>query len=362
MTTRIIIGANLGDEGKGTATARYTKLAKGPVLNILTNGGAQRAHSILTDNGSFTFKHFGSGTYHGADSYFAKTFIINPMQFVSEWYELNDRGVTTNVYRHPDCMWSTPWDMMANAIKEEMLGRHASCGMGIWQTICRYNNTFTIPFDVFIGMEPTRQKAWLYKIKEYYEKDLNIPDSWKESWNGSILMEHFIADCKFMHHHTSTVLTPIYDEIIMENGQGMMLCDTGKDTPDTTPSLTDSRIAMRVMNELKETYNIDCSNDVIAHYVTRPYLTRHGDGYLHKEQGCTSISKDISLDRTNHYNDFQGGFRYGILDIVDLKKRIDNDVNPFKKEIELTHCDEMDRVSEFRRMFNTVNVYDSALI
>ena len=84
----IVIGANYGDEGKGTVVATQTKHAEGSVLNVLTNGGAQRGHSILTEDGSMTFQHFGSGTYHGADSYYSRFFILNPMQFVKEYNTL----------------------------------------------------------------------------------------------------------------------------------------------------------------------------------------------------------------------------------------------------------------------------------
>ena len=71
----IICGSNYGDEGKGTVVANYTKNREN-VLNVLTNGGAQRGHSILTKDGKITFQHFGSGTYHGADSYYSQFFII----------------------------------------------------------------------------------------------------------------------------------------------------------------------------------------------------------------------------------------------------------------------------------------------
>ena len=60
-TTHIIICANLADEGKGPVKSTITKNADGKVLNIITNGGSQRGHSRLTENGSFTFCHFGSG-------------------------------------------------------------------------------------------------------------------------------------------------------------------------------------------------------------------------------------------------------------------------------------------------------------
>ena len=39
-----------------------------------------------------------------------------------------------------------------------------------------------------------------------------------------------------------------------------------------------------------------------------------------------------------------------------------NDAKGCKFEIELTHCDEMDRVDEFKKQFATVNIYDSAFV
>ena len=57
MRARIVIGSNYGDEGKGTVVASYAKRSDS-VLNVLTNGGAQRGHSILTEDGSITFQHF----------------------------------------------------------------------------------------------------------------------------------------------------------------------------------------------------------------------------------------------------------------------------------------------------------------
>lgn len=41
-------------------------------------------------------------------------------------------------------------------------------------------------------------------------------------------------------------------------------------------------------------------------------------------------------------------------------ENLQNSFNAF--EIELTHCDEMDRVSEFEKEFDKVNIYDSPLV
>ena len=362
MKARKVIGSNLGDEGKGTVVAYYTKNAKGPVLNVLTNGGSQRAHSILTENGNFTFQHFGAGTYYGADNFYSKFFILNPIQFSKEYKELCNRNININkIYRDKDCIWSTPWDMITNQIIESNRKKdnHGSCGMGIWETVLRYKTTFNISFDDFISLED--KKSYLIKIRKYFELRLNndIPESWKSIWYSNILIENFIDDCIFLYNNTSTILTDIskYDEIIFENGQGLLLNDTGYDIPGTTPSFTDSRDS----EELIKQFNIE---DVTSHYVTRPYMTRHGKGELKYETPYKNISSDIKEDRTNHYNKFQEYFRYGKLDIDKLRERIDNDNLKYNRNIvlEITHCDEMDRISEFKKKFNEINIYDSPII
>ena len=353
----IVIGANYGDEGKGTVVATQTKHAEGSVLNILTNGGAQRGHSILTEDGSMTFQHFGSGSYHGADNYYSRFFILNPMQFVKEYNTLIVKP--KHIYRDKNCRWSTPYDSMANMLMEQAKGRHASCGMGIWNTVRRWATTDTaLPFDDFVKMEYPHNQVYLDKVKKYYENMISIPSEFVDIWDSDILKLHFIEDCKFMAEHTEVkeLLELTQDNLIFENGQGLLLCDTGKDTYDTTPSNTGILYSLLLLKELKV-------DDVTAHYVTRPYLTRHGDGHLqHQLISWGSLSKDVKEDRTNHYNEFQGDFRYGLLDINWLRNRILEDARGTKFEIELTHCDEMDREAAFKKMFGDVNVYDSPLI
>lgn len=352
---RIIVGANGGDEGKGTVVARYTKESTN-VLNILTNGGSQRGHSILTKDGNITYHHFGAGTYYGADNYYSHYFMLNPVQFTKEHQELIVKP--NKVYRSDGCRWTTIYDMMANHISEEQRKRHASCRMGIWFTLVRYENSTTMSFDRFMALPKEQQLEYLKDIKAYYERKLEIPDGWKDTWNNPYLAEHFIQDCKYMYDHT-IVATPwdltSYDNFIFENGQGLLLKDTGVDTYDTTPSDTGCRNAFHVLRMM------GVRAIPTVHYVTRPYLTRHGDGPLMGEKDPFCISSDIKEDRTNHYNEAQGEFRYGILNISKLVQRVSDDwiFHTCKPELELTHCDEMDRVKEFKEAFSVVHTYDS---
>ena len=365
MKARVIIGANYGDEGKGTVAATYTKHATGRVLNVLTNGGAQRAHSILTADGNFTFQHFGAGTYYGAANYFSPFFILNPMQFVAEYNELAERNVMDRVrlFRDTNCRWTTPYDMLANQIIEykRKADKHGSCGMGVWETVLRYQSTVTIGFDAFCRLDDAAKKNYLKGVRTYFEKRIGeIPPAFFDLWNNKNLTDRYIADCIFLQQKTSTVLdTTQFDEVIFENGQGLLLNDTGLDIAGTTPSKTTAEYALRLATDL------GC-NDICIHYVTRPYLTRHGKGNLTGEQKRILLSDGVKEDRTNTYNIFQDDFRFGELDLDAFVKRIQEaeaDIAmPHTLNIDVTHCDEMDRVADFKRHYANVTTYDSALI
>ena len=354
MKARIIIGANYGDEGKGTVVAKYTKESTN-VLNILTNGGSQRGHSILTKDGSITYQHFGSGTYYGADSYYSRFFIINPVQFASEYEHLIVRP--NHIYRDAMCRWTTIYDMLANHITEEQKDTHGSCCMGIWNTIKRIRDTRFCPFDLFMCADSSEKRRYLLGVKQYYERQIEIPESWKNIWNSDTLLIHFLQDCWYMYRKTtvSNLKKLHYDNLIFENGQGLLLCDTGKDTFDTTPSNTGIRYSL----ELLEGLDVD---EITAHYVSRTYLTRHGDGILIGETSLSSLSSNIQEDRTNHYNEGQGEFRYGKLDIDSLYGRIRKDAHGIPFKLELTHCDEFDNTKEIAKLFHNFNTYESPII
>ena len=123
MKCKIVVGANYGDEGKGMVTASLTRNTVNKnqkVLNVLYNGGCQRGHTVqYSPSLKHVYKHFGSGTIDGADTYFNKDFILNPIQFVKEHKELSDlKGTIIKAFAHRDCRVSTPWDMMLNQMIE----------------------------------------------------------------------------------------------------------------------------------------------------------------------------------------------------------------------------------------------------
>ena len=370
-----IIGSSYGDEGKGTITARIAKQHKNQrTANVLTNGGPQRGHSVYFDGKSHIFKHFGSGTPFGAISYFSEDFILNPIQFVKEHDEIEQKFNLTipTAIRHPCCKWTTPFDMMYNQMSS-LKQWNGTCGMGIWATICRYNEMGAMTMipslsEFCIILDKEFQISFLNTVKNYYERKININDfpEYREAWNSEFLMEHFISDCKKMFCLTSTSENDLnlrkYEHVIFENGQGLLLTDDGSDNPEKTPSFTGSSSIKKLA------MNLPGNIDINVHYVSRPYLTRHGTMNFNEEVPDCKLDKSIE---TNEYNNWQRKFMYGTLDVSDLKTRIEKDFswisNWFPNSsciVDVTHCDEMDKESEFKKVFsgNKLNFHGTHIV
>lgn len=322
---KIIIGANYGDEGKGQMTDYFCNQAKGKGENCLvvcTNGGAQRGHTVVTPEGvRHVFQHFGSGTLCGADTYLPKYFIVNPLIFNKELNELNKKRIKPKVIINKKCKISTPFDMIANQLIEYSRGKNknGSCGVGIWETILRYHN---------ISCHNYLSKNYLtYLRDEYFTKRLkkygidHIPEEYASFYYSNALIENFITDlyemldyCEFVDNNE---ILKKYQNIVFENGQGLLLDQKyGKhSTPSNTGLINVQSTLKTLENEKKK---------IEACYVTRSYMTRHGNGPFKTECSKEEIGSHIVED-TNVYNNFQGKFRYGKIPLSLFIKEINKD-------------------------------------
>ena len=117
---KIVIGANYGDEGKGQMTDYFCHKARKDGKSccvVLSNGGAQRGHTVVTPDGRrHVFKHIGSGDFAFANTYMPEHFIVNTLEFSKESIDLYNLHGMNCVTVHPNCMVTTPWDMIANMI------------------------------------------------------------------------------------------------------------------------------------------------------------------------------------------------------------------------------------------------------
>ena len=244
---KLIIGANYGDEGKGLATDFFGAKAAGRfnTINVLTNGGPQRGHTVeLSDGRRHVFKHFGAASFRGAASYFAEQFIVNPMEFMREYDDLRAIHEAPEAYMNHRCRFSTPWDMLTNQLFLEKNGLHNSCGFGIWETVLRYQKGFGISFGAFAAMNREDRIAYLRRLRDGYfaerVRGLNAADFFFRDE----LLCRFEQDCESM-----LLLCPLRDDeylrhyqtVLFENAQGLLLDGNSLEGQEfTTPSTTGS--------------------------------------------------------------------------------------------------------------------------
>ena len=371
---KVVIGANIGDEGKGLMADYFchqaTKENK-KCLNILSNGGSQRGHTVTTPSGiSHVFHHFGSGTFANARTYFPKYFILNPMNFVREWNELNELGCNPVSYCSLLCKWSIPYDMLVNQIVETYRGdkRHGSCGIGIWETEYRYSvkpmlhdiysfNSLTIEQKVDI-LEELRDGYYIDRLKQLGVN--KISNEYREIFYSKDLIYHFLADMNFMCCNMIPVwnekfLNEYFDTVVFENGQGLLLDQSLESFygDNLTPSNTGSTNAYNMISNVFPKANVELC------YVSRTYMTRHGAGRFVTECDKSNINKDM-IDQHNVTNEFQGSLRYGELIVPQLISRVSNDSQKFKNakvSIAMTHTNEFNNIDYDK--LSRFNVYTS---
>lgn len=362
---KIIIGANYGDEGKGLITDFFSQ--KENTIVVLTNGGAQRGHTVELKNGTrHVFHHFGSGTLRNAATYCAKTFILNPMTYIKEKKEL-EKEIGKELpcfYAHPSCRWSSPFDMLLNQITEQSRGnnKHGSCGMGIWETVSRYNNCVGISFKDFCD-KTTEEKIDFVRntLKKNFEIQLqnrmftNLAGTHRNIIDNDSLILHFVQDCEEMAKDIVFAEENIlqnYSNVVFENGQGLMLDDHFMKY--ATPSNTGIKDAQNII----QTYLPN--SQVETCFVTRTYLTRHGARDF--EENFKGF-----VDYTNINNEFQGGLRFKTFDnqelhnlTVRIVKEISDTPSNWKASLAITHANEMSAQPLLKTMGFLDNFYYSS--
>lgn len=273
------------------------------------------------------FSHFSSATLRGADTYISKYFVVNPIKFVEEYMEFQQKfGITPKVYIHPDCKFVTPWDILANLAELRKTGDFNSTGCGFWKTLERYNNdVYSINFQEACKLI-TFSESSFKDITQYYKKDL---DALSSSINMSGLERHFIDDMIFLSNHViwiNDVILNRYDNIIFENGQGLMIGEqytSEKDWEYCTPSNTGVEYAVNMIKGLKPSEFE--KKDIEICYISRTYMTRHGDGDILKACDKRDINPMI-YDQTNVFNACQGHLRYGLLPVKEMMDNIHLDM------------------------------------
>ena len=336
MRASVVIGSNFGDEGKGITTDYIASTGRNSLV-VRFNGGAQAGHTVeLSDGRKHVFSHFGSGTMAGAHTYLSKHFIVNPSFFQEELESLIELGLTPHVFVDNRAIVTTPIDVMINRAIELSRGvdRHGSVGLGINETVTRsFSDTgsFAITaLDLTRGPEYLVER--LYDIEQNYLVDrleeLGLDREAVQWKDARPLIDDWLAAVESFIFGVTLIESPKilqdfgYDVIVFEGAQGLLLDEDHEYFPHVTRSKTGLNNAYEVATEMGFITSLD------VHYVTRPYMTRHGAGPF-----PTHVDGMQLKDDTNVRNDWQESMRFGKLDVNAWAKEVLKDLEPFTASI-----------------------------
>ena len=301
-TSRVVIGASFGDECKGLVSSYFarTKDSSQRLLTVLFNGGAQRAHTIHCNNEDIILHNVGAGNYFGGETYYHPMFLVDPIALMIT----NEKVIIDS-----NCRVVLPCDVIANRMNKETI-RHGTCGMGIFECAKRSATERGVT---------VRELLDDYAL---YQKIKNFGRAQDRLYN----LDNFMAAVSYIKSNCKIAcfddIKYDYDLIIFEGGQGLMLDQSNLDYfPYLTPSSTGSRNIAAMVDKLTDTPEI--------YYVSRSYITRHGNGILHFECDKNKINPLI-CDNTNIDNDWQHSLRFAALEIDELEKRIITDSKFYK--------------------------------
>ena len=301
MEVKVVIGSNYGDESKGLVSGCLAREAienEGKkVLTVLYNGTSQRAHTYQNK----IYHLEGTGAAHGADTFYHRAFVVDPIML---WL------TKTTPIIDPRCRVIFPGDVLYGPAREKQVN-HGSCGYGLFAAVKRAEK-MQDPFIIGDFFLPTNS---FYKKVQY-------TDSWYDYKSNEIHnIANFLRAVKWVKENCRFFIfediVNEYDTIIFEGGQGLLLDQANHgDFPHLTPSSTGAHF---IHNDIEK---LGVRADLF--YVSRSYMTRHGNGPMDKEVQKAQINSDI-VDMTNQPNEWQGSLRFGLIDTDKLYHRIMGD-------------------------------------
>lgn len=330
-----VIGANFGDEGKGLATDYLSSLYGKEGLVVRFNGGAQAGHTVATPDGKrHVFSHVGSGAFNGSSTFLSRFFVTNPILFLRELTSLKALGVNPRLFVDPGSPVTTPYDMMLNQHIEQFRDnqRHGSCGLGFGETLER-NNSPTYRLIVGDLQRPNWVQNLLNEIRKKYVPQRLLAlgiGTLPEHLYSDDVRDRYLEDCDFFLNSVNVSDANIIGEakaVVFEGAQGLMLDMVRGYWPHVTRSSTGLTNVAQLAVEA-------AIKSVDVHYITRPYLTRHGAGPLPNE--LNSAPQPGIDDRTNLTNAWQGSLRFARHDADILKKFIKADLSE-ARELNINH-------------------------
>ena len=318
MRTIAVIGKNFGDEGKGYTCSRLASSLKNALI-IKHNGGGQAGHTVEDPEGKWRFIHhqIGAGAEYHVPTLFADSFMPDLFQLGKEVKDFTELfGFRPILYSEKNARVTTVDDVLLNMGAEVARGknRHGSCGMGIEECVQRNAAGYGITVEELAGWTKQDLLDRLKQIrKEYTERRAKIlgiypSNPYYEMLNNETVLENFVIEVK-----ENVKLLKLVDadrkwlekfqHLIFETGQGLLL---DQDNETYAPHLTSSKTGIHNPAVFLEKRGLFLDEAI---YVTRPYVTRHGNGPLPCEVDSFELP-GLGEDLTNQPNEWQGTLRY----------------------------------------------------
>jgi adenylosuccinate synthase len=338
LSSKVIIGAGFGDEGKGLVTDWLCRSCAKPLV-IRFSGGQQAGHTVAANGLRHVFSNFGSGTLQGAPSCFSPFCTVEPVGLINELNILLAKRVQPLLFVDAACPVTTPYDIARNRQHHP----HGSCGVGAGDTINREEQRFSLTFaDLFY--------PWLLETR----LDLLRCFFYKEY--ADVSLETFLDCCAAVTsspHICKTEGLPDGDwsDLIYEGSQGLLLDQRFGFFPYVTRSNTGTANALA----------LNGGGEMEVWLVSRAYQTRHGDGPMSNEHLPHNIR--ANPQETNVRNRFQGEFRRSLLDLDLLEYAISKDAlirSTQNRHLVITCLDQVQNELRFTRHGQIVCCDDKA--
>ena len=320
--TKVIVGAQWGDEGKGKIS---DFLAQESDVVVRYQGGNNAGHTIVFNGNKYALKHIPSGVFNPKIvNIMAQGMVINPKMLLDEIKELKRKGITNfKLFISDRAHVILPYHLDIDEKIEDLKSKESPLKMlgttkkGIGPAYEDKYARIGIRFGDFINESIFKEKLKdALLIKNLFLRGLGL----KEYTVDKIFNEYkeYANILKPRVKETGKMLLNLIEEnkkVIFEGAQGVMLCiENGTYPYVTSSSPTGSSVPLGTGLSTKYV------NDAIG--IVKAYTTRVGTGALPTEILDPKLNNYIR-ETGNEYGTVTGRpRRIGWMDTVVLKHSI----------------------------------------
>lgn len=353
----ILCDLGYGDAGKGSMTDYFCR-SEGYTWVVRYTGGPQASHYVaLPDGRTHCFSQFGSGTLSGVKTLFSRTAFIEPAGILAEEKVLADKFAMVDASNHwfvdEETVLVTPWHRMIGRLNEIVRGahRHGSCGQGVGEAAEDSNSGTSIKvkdladkaaLEIKVrGIADMKFGMAMVLIGEAEDRDVRsrLEETFRyfrDTYPAAKVAQRshdFFKRIKTNVCRQEDVLSAaseLGENLFFEGAQGVLLDPVCGFPPFVTKTRATGINAEKMLAEMDGRFEVKKIGAL------RAYAHRHGAGPLVTEDA--TVNEKFS-DANNVYNEWQGNFRVGWLDLVAMRYAIA--ANGGVDELALTCLDQL---------------------